>query len=168
MMGAGKSTAGAMAAAALGWRFVDADAEIERRCRTSVADLFVRRGEAAFRRVESELLVECLAAEGPCVIAAGGGAVLDPANRARMAEAGTVVWLRAPAEALAARVGEGDGRPLLAGAGDLSARLADLLREREPLYAAVADAVVDADDRPPEDVAAEIVAVVRAGTEATP
>ena len=167
MMGAGKSTVGALAAAALGWRFVDVDDEVERRRGASVAELFAAEGEAAFRRRESELIADCLAADGPAVIAAGGGAVLDPVNRARIAEAGTVVWLRAPAGVLAARVGEDPGRPLLAGAADATAKLDALLRERAPLYAAVASAVVDVEGRSAEDVAEEVVAVARAA-EAAP
>jgi len=168
MMGAGKSTVGALAAAALGWRFVDVDAEVEQRCATSVADLFARDGEAAFRRLESELLAECLAEDAPAVIAAGGGAVVDPASRARIAAAAKVVWLRASAGVLAARVGEGTGRPLLAGSGDPHARLEELLRERDPLYAEVSGVVVDVDGRSPEAVAAEVVAVARAGAGAAP
>lgn len=168
MMGAGKSTVGALAGAALGWRFVDVDAEIERRGAAPVAELFAKEGEPAFRRLESEVLAECLASEGPAVIAAGGGVVLDPANRVRIAEGSTVVWLRAPAEALAQRVGDGGGRPLLAGQGDPAARLAELLRQRAPLYSAVADAIVDVDGRSPEEVAAEVVAVACAGDGAAP
>jgi len=169
-MGAGKSTVGALAAAALGWRFVDVDAEVEQRCGVPVAELFARQGEAAFRRLESELLAESLAEEGPAVVAVGGGAVLDPANRARMAAAGTVVWLRGRPATLAARVGDGDERPLLRGAGPdgLARRLEELIEERAPLYEALADAVLDVDDRPSESVVTGVVAVARAGAGAEP
>jgi shikimate kinase len=170
MMGAGKSTVGALAAAALGWRFVDVDAEVEQRAGMTVSELFARCGEPEFRRVESELLAECLGETGPAVVAVGGGAVLDPANRARIADAGTVVWLRGRPDTLAARVGDGELRPLLEGAGleGPARRLEELLGRRRGLYAEVADSVVDVDDRPPEEVVAEVIALARAETETAP
>jgi shikimate kinase len=165
MMGAGKSTVGAQAAAALGWRFVDVDAAVEERCGLSVAELFARDGEAAFRRLEAQLLAESLAAEDHAVVAVGGGAVLEPVNRARIAASGTVVWLRARPATLAARVTDGAERPLLQGAGPhaVTDRLDALLEQRAPLYASVADTVLDVDDRPADAVVADVVAVARAG-----
>jgi shikimate kinase len=168
MMGAGKSAVGALAAAALRRRFVDVDAEVEQRCGSSIAALFATEGEAAFRRLESDLLAESVADESDAVIAVGGGAVLDRANRARIVAAGTVVWLRARPGTLAERVGDGDERPLLGGAGPggVARRLAELAEQRAPLYEEVADAVVDVDDRSMEAVVADVVAVARAGAEA--
>ncbi|MHB8440044.1 MAG: shikimate kinase, partial [Acidimicrobiales bacterium] len=81
MMGAGKSSVGGVLASRLGWDFVDADVEVERRAGMSVAELFSSRGEAAFREEEATVMGELLACAGPTVIAAGGGAVLDPATR---------------------------------------------------------------------------------------
>ena len=72
----------------------------------------------------------------PLVIACGGGTVLDPDNRRRLRDAGVVVWLRAPVEVLAARVGDGASRPLLA--GDPRGALARLAAAREAAYEATA------------------------------
>lgn len=159
MMGAGKSTVGRLVARSLGWSFRDVDDEVERVAGTSVAEVFAGRGEPAFRALEAEALARCLDDDTDAVVSVGGGAVLSPANRARLASGGTVVWLRAAPATLAARVGDGDGRPLLAGGPDEAARrLAELAGERAPLYAEVADAVLDVDGCAPEEVAAQVVA----------
>ena len=94
------------------------------------------------------------------VIAVAGGAVLDPVNRQRIADAGTVVWLRAAVATLAFRVGDGEGRPLLG--GDPAGNLARLDAERRPLYSELADVVVDVDDLAPDAVVDAIVTGVDA------
>ena len=109
-------------------------------------------GEAAFRAAEAAALAEAVAEHGPVVVSVAGGAVLDPANRALIGRSGTVVWLRADPATLAGRVGDGAGRPLLGdGPGGRSWRR--LEAERRPLYAELADAVVDVDDLDPAEVA---------------
>jgi shikimate kinase len=102
----------------------------------------------------------------PAVIACGGGAVVDPANRRVLDGAGTVVWLQASPEVLTERVGSGDGRPLLAGpAGvprppqQVTATLERLALLRESAYAAAADAVVDTIGRSADEVADEVLRV---------
>jgi shikimate kinase len=161
MMGAGKSTIGRLAANRLGWEWVDVDDEVVRETGASVADLFARGGEAHFRREESRVLEALLARPGPLVVSVGGGAVLDEGNRRAMQGAGTVVWLRARPDTLARRVGDGRGRPLLAGAGsdgpdEALRRLDDT---RRPLYEAVADHVVDVDDLEAETVTERVLQV---------
>jgi shikimate kinase len=100
MMGAGKSTVARLAAARLGWAWVDTDTEVARTAGASIPDLFARHGEPAFRLEESRVLADVLRGDGPLVVSVGGGAVLDEANRAAMRAAGTVVWLRARPETL--------------------------------------------------------------------
>jgi shikimate kinase len=163
MMGSGKSVVGALVARRLGWPFVDVDEAVERRSGRSVAELFAERGETGFRQIESLCLRASLGGDVPAVVAAGGGAVLDPANRELMA-ADTVVWLRARPETLAARVGDGSGRPLLAQRPEApSARLAALAAERAPIYAEVADVVVDVDDLDPGELAERVCALIGSG-----
>jgi shikimate kinase len=162
MMGAGKSTAGRLAAKRLGWAWVDLDAEIVRVGGASVPELFARHGEAHFRQEESRVLGTVLDRDQPVVISVGGGVVLDPVNRATLRGAGTVVWLRARPETLMARVHDGAGRPLLV--GDTPQERADTLRrieaERRPLYAEVADEVIDVDRLRTDKVADRLLAVV--------
>ena len=145
MMGAGKSAVGSRLAERLGVRFVDTDAEIEREAGESVAELFEREGQEGFRTRE-RAAVAAVAGQR-AVVALGGGAVAQPGARERLAASGTLVWLRARPETLAARVSdEAEARPLLHGLdpAERRERLAKLLAEREPHYAA-ATVVVDTD-----------------------
>ena len=141
MMGAGKTTVGRLLARRLKLRFYDSDHEIERRCGVKVPLIFDIEGEAGFRARESQVLAELTALDG-VVLATGGGAVLAEENRRRLAAGGTVVYLCAQPEDLYERVRQDRNRPLLATADPL-ARLRELFVQRDPLYRAVADYVVD-------------------------
>jgi shikimate kinase len=158
MMGSGKTTVGRLVADRLGVAFADSDDEIEISTGLTVEELFSDRGEPAFRRHESEVLADLLAPEGPGVVAAGGGAVLDEDNRSRMRREATVAWLRTTVGTLAERVGTGEARPLLAGSS--AARLVEIGESRADLYESVADFVVDTDDRSPDSVADAVVAAL--------
>jgi shikimate kinase len=162
MMGAGKSTVGALVARRLEIPFVDIDADVEARAGATVADVFERDGEPAFRAMERDALAESARDPHPSVIAVGGGAVLDAANRDAMRSEGSVVWLRASAATLAARVGDGTGRPLLSvPGGSDEAAIDGLLARRAALYAEVCDAVVDVDRREPEEVCTAVLDAMR-------
>jgi shikimate kinase len=132
-MGSGKSTVGRLVADDLGWQFVDLDEEIERIEGMTIARIFDERGEAEFRRLETEALrVQVRAAERgqPRVVSLGGGAFAQEANRALLAGA-TIVWLDAPEPVLYERVAHQDHRPL---ARD-RARFAALYAARQEAYA---------------------------------
>jgi shikimate kinase len=156
MMGAGKTTVGRELASRLGWRFADSDALVEESTGSTVAEIFAAEGEDAFRAEESRVLAESLADRSPVVVSAAGGAVLDPANRELLATAGAVVWLRADPATLAARVGPGDGRPLLE--LDPAGTLIALDAVRRPLYGEVADVIIDVDALEPSMVVDRILA----------
>lgn len=140
-MGAGKTTVGKKLAKAIGRQFVDLDRQVEKTTGVSVATIFEIEGEAGFRLRESQAL-EQLAAVGNQVIATGGGAVLSPANRARMSGTGVVVYLHAPPELLYARTKHDRKRPLLQ-VDDPLARITGLVEKRDPLYREIADIVVE-------------------------
>jgi shikimate kinase len=154
MMGAGKTSVGEVCARRLGRPFVDTDDLVEATTGASVADVFAVQSEARFRELERAAVADACASPLPAVIACGGGAVLDPGNRHLIGSAGFVVWLRASADVLAARVGGGVARarrPLLApGALPTLERLA---AARAAAYEAVADAAVDTDARTVDEVA---------------
>jgi shikimate kinase len=145
LMGAGKTVVGRRCAKQLGRDFVDLDDLIMTHAAMSIDELFREQGEDRFRALEREVVVDVCASPVPLVIACGGGTVIDADNRRRLREVGMVVWLRAPTAVLAARVGNDERRPLLA--GDPSGALARLAEARADAYAAAADAVVDTDDR---------------------
>jgi shikimate kinase len=158
MMGSGKTTVGKAVAQRLGWDFVDSDRQVEVREGRAVEDIWLHQGEHGFRELEVAALADAFASTGerPAVIAAAGGVVLDPRNRALLKQHPPVVWLRAEPATLAVRVGTGAGRPLLA--VDPAATLARLNQARSPLYAEVATAVVDVDQLSPADVVDRVIA----------
>lgn len=127
-MGSGKTTVGRLLAERLGWTFVDTDALIEARAGRSIPRLFAEEGEEGFRALEAQVIREVARGDRQ-VIATGGGAAVDPANRLALALAGPLVLLEASPETLWARV-SGSDRPL---ASDPDAFLARY-RARRPAY----------------------------------
>jgi chorismate synthase len=164
MMGAGKTTTGRLVAERLGWDYLDSDAQVQAETGRSVPEILERDGEAAFRRQEAHALRVALSGRAPVVVSVAGGAVLDPANRAALRGAGTVIWLRARPETLAGRVGGGEGRPLLG--DDPPAALKRLEAVRRPFYAQVADHVVDVDELGAAQVAERVVGLLDADADA--
>lgn len=145
LSGSGKSTAGPLLAKALGLRFVDLDAEIEKDAGVSIPALFEREGEQSFRKREYDTLRKTI--DGPrAVIALGGGAPTRRAVRSILRRTGDVVWLKADPDVLLRRLGDAADRPLLK--DDPEGTLRRLVAERADAYSLSADAVVDADTTP--------------------
>jgi len=161
-MGTGKSTVAAELAGRLGWSWVDLDAEIERHEGCTIAELFDRRGEAYFRRAETEALKRELAGRSGRVIATGGGAVLAEHNRRTMLENGLVVALTATPETIVRRVKGDPSRPLLR--GDVEQRVRELLEKRKHAYD-FAHVRIDTTDRTVSDIAAQIAELVEQASE---
>jgi shikimate kinase len=141
LMGAGKTTVGRQLAHRLGKQFFDADHEIERRTGVRISVIFEIEGEAGFRAREAQA-VDALTSLDGVVLATGGGVVLDPENRRRLATRGFVIYLCAQPRDLHQRTRHDKGRPLLQTADPL-ARLEELYAIRDPLYREVADLVVE-------------------------
>lgn len=141
LMGAGKTSVGRMLAKRMNKDFYDADAEIERTTGVKIPVIFDIEGESGFRARE-EKVIERLTAMHDIVLATGGGAILLPANRARLKQHGRVIYLRAAPEDLWKRTRRDRNRPLLQTANPL-AKLKELHAQRDPLYSEVADLVVD-------------------------
>src|SRR5262249_35187521 len=94
--GSGKTTVARMLAQRLGWTWLDADEELERRAGRTIRTIFAEEGESGFRDREATLLEE-LAGRRECVVATGGGVVLRETNRQRLRTTGVIVWLTADA-----------------------------------------------------------------------
>ena len=155
LMGAGKTSIGRRVAQRLGVPFTDADAEIEAAANMTIAEIFARDGEAAFRAGERRVISRLL--DGPVhVLATGGGAFMDPATRARIRECGLSIWLRADIDVLLARVARRRHRPLL-NQGDPREVLERLMAVRHPVYAE-ADLTVDSLATPAEAMVERVLA----------
>jgi shikimate kinase len=139
MMGSGKTTVGGLVADRLGHDLVDTDDLVSARAGTTAADLLTA-DPMSFRRIEADVVAEASEVEG--VVATGGGVVLDDGSVALMRSSGLVVWLDAPVDVLARRVGIGEGRPLL-GSEPVEA-IERLLAERRNRYEQAAHVTVDA------------------------
>jgi shikimate kinase len=160
LMGSGKTTVGRLVADELGWPLVDSDVVVQERTGMTVAELWERGGEAAYRPHEREAVTQALAGPGPDVVAVAAGAIEDHVAVESLEQPGVLrVWLRAEPATAAGRIGESDHRPLLD--DEPLEVLAAQAEERATSYAEVADLVLDVDRTEPADLAAAIVAEVR-------
>jgi shikimate kinase len=155
--GTGKSTLAAPLAQRLGWEWLDADVELERRAGRSIQQIFATDGEPEFRRLERELLAELLRRDR-LVIAAGGGAIGNEATRADLKTAGPVIWLQSSAETIERRLATdpttGQRRPNLTSSGG-RAEIDRLLALREPWYRECATITLGTDTKATEELVEE-------------
>jgi len=162
MMGSGKSTIGRLLADATGWPYADNDELVLRAYGATPRTLLAEHGEAAMRRAESEAMGSGVALPPPAIVGVAAGVILDAADRETLRGGGIVVWLRASAGDLAARAAGAEHRPWLD--GDPIAWMTGALLEREPLYASVADHVIDTDSAAPPETAAGLAELLLAET----
>ena len=134
-MGTGKTAVGREVAARLGRPFVDLDDLIVARAGKPIPRIFAEDGEPVFRSLEAEICRQ-MATPAGLVIATGGGAVLNPANRTALAAGGTLICLEADVATILARLAGTDNRPLLT-TPDRQARIVELLAQRAAAYASV-------------------------------
>jgi len=133
-MASGKTTAGRVLAAELGWQFADIDQEIEREQGIPISRIFHERGESFFRDLETRVIrrhVMQVQSGMPRVIALGGGALIQPKNWQALENNGITIWLDCPLERIRQRLAGDNTRPLAAD----HQQLARLFEERQPLYA---------------------------------
>ena len=149
-MATGKTTVGKLLAEELGYAFVDTDELIEARSGQSVAEIFRRKGEAAFRDMEAEIARELADKQG-MVISTGGRMMLDPDNAAALSKSGRVFCLVATPEEILQRVvaDTEHRRPLLEVPNPIE-RIVELLEQREEDYGRFSQMVTS--DRIPEEV----------------
>jgi len=143
MPGCGKSTLGRLLARRLDKLFYDADVELERRLGVSIPVIFELEGEQGFRDREQAVLADLVGMTN-IVLSTGGGVVLRQANRERLKNGGTVLYLHATPDTLWERTRHSKHRPLLQ-APDPFARVQELYALRDALYREVADFVIESD-----------------------
>lgn len=155
-MGTGKTAVGKEISRRLSMRFVDIDQEVEKAEALPIKDIFARKGEAYFRKIETEMIRKH-SSEKRIVIATGGGAVLREENLAALRENGLIFCLTARPDTIHDRTSRNDDRPLLKG-DDRMQKIVELLNSRSPLYAQ-AGILIDTDDKTPLQVADEIIGI---------
>jgi len=153
-MGSGKTAVGRHLARLFHLTFHDSDADIEAKTGVDIQFIFEKEGEAGFRIREKESIDRLTRLES-IVLATGGGAVIDPANRRALAERGIVVYLSTSIDQQIERTRHARHRPLLNDANPAE-RLKDLMLRRATLYAEIADLTVSTDGRRVQLLAEEI------------
>ena len=153
-MGSGKTAVGRQLARLFRYTFHDSDADIEAKTGVDIPFIFEKEGEVGFRLREKESIdrltqLDCI------VLATGGGAVIEPANRRALADRGVVVYLATSVNQQIERTRHGRHRPLLQDT-DPAQTLQDLMAGRALLYAEIADLTVTTDGRRVQLVAEEI------------
>jgi len=153
-MGVGKSAIGRRVARELGFRFLDSDHCIEKYQGKRIPEIFAEWGEAHFRRLERDFIQNGHPEEG-CVIACGGGLVVQDGMKELLREKGVVICLFASVESIIERTARNNNRPLL-DVPDPAAKVRALLKEREPIYMS-AGTCITTDGRSIPEVARHIV-----------
>ena len=157
MMGSGKSTVAPLVAADLKRPLIEVDAIIEKQEGMPISEIFIAKGEAYFRRVESAL-IERLLATPPGVLSLGGGAFMWDSTRELLLAHTVVFYLSATVETLVARLQSGTAsRPLLSTPGINVNDTVRALLERRGNYYGMAHYRVETDNHAPPDIAKSIV-----------
>ena len=158
-MGSGKSTVGKIISDELFLNFFDTDDEIESRTGASIDWIFDLEGEEGFRKRESSILEE-MVKQNSIVLSTGGGIILSDSNRELLSSRGTVFYLSTPISVQLERTSKDKDRPLLKN-GDPEEILTRLQKERKDLYESVSDHVIETENKSSQEVASEIINLVK-------
>ena len=153
-MGTGKSSVGRLVAEQLHFDYLDTDELIQSRTGRTITDIFDGEGEAVFRKLEQQLVME-LAIRKRTVISTGGGLPTNPASLASLKNHALVVCLWASPEKIWERVRNQTHRPLLRST-DSQSKIRELLAAREPFYRQ-ADVLINTDLRSAREAAQQVV-----------
>ncbi|MCI8639592.1 MAG: shikimate kinase [Coprococcus sp.] len=154
-MGAGKSSVSGCLSREYGMDAVEMDEVIAKREGMGIPEIFEKRGEEYFRRLETELLIE-IQSRNNAVVSCGGGAAMREQNVAEMKKNGKVVLLTACPETILNRVKDSDERPLLNGHKDVK-YISGLMEARRERYEAAADIVVDTEGKSVSQICGELL-----------
>lgn len=152
-MGTGKTVVGRRLAEKLGRRFLELDEIIEKKEGLSIREIFAKKGEAYFRKVEKGVVKEAVEKED-VVISAGGGAIVDEENFQSLKKNGIIICLEASPEVILKRTRGLAARPLL-NVPDPKKKIEELLKKREPYYKK-ADFCIETDNLNVEEVVEKV------------
>ena len=155
MMSSGKTKVGRRLSKLSGFRLADTDDQIVERAGMAIPEIFATHGEPAFRTMECEEVARIAGGSERLVVATGGGAILDEANRSLMRDTGLVVWLKPSIASLIAK-GKTKNRPLLLGHDDLAARYTEIWEARKHLYEEAAHISISMDGKTRKEAAKEV------------
>jgi len=159
LMGSGKTTIGKQLSKSLERKFLDTDHAIEEKTGVDVSTIFELEGEEGFRSREHNFLRE-LKDSQKLVIATGGGIVLSSENRDLLKKIGCVVYLRSNIKDLVSRLKDDKTRPLIQNV-NLSQKINELFHERDPLYASIADYIIETKNKNINIIKEEIMELIK-------
>lgn len=159
-MGCGKTTLGKKLSYKERIPLLDTDRMIEQKQGMSVSEIFAKKGEGAFRTMETECLKEIEGYSEKYIISAGGGLPIKEENRELLRKLGNVIYLRAKPETIYGRLKNDTTRPLLRG-DDPEEKIRTMIGERGPVYELASDHIVDVDEKGQETVMEEILEILK-------
>jgi len=158
MMGVGKSTLGKIVAKKLGSVYIDTDLNIEKKLSMKISDIFKKKGEFFFRKVEEKEVSESLK-KNKCVIALGGGAFITKSIRDKILKNSVSIWLDINLETLIKRTKWNKKRPLINYSKQSTEKtINELYKERKNIYK-LANYKIDCDNLSKENIVKKIISL---------
>ncbi len=154
-MGSGKTRVGKRLAADFGLPFVDVDKAITKKMNLSMKEIFDRFGEPFYRALETLTVKELLDDKERRVVSLGAGLPMQEQNSPYIHELGTVIYLKGSLDTLRKRLEGSSKDPMIEG-DDREEKIRKLLRQRDPVYASLADIEVVTGDKSFENLIKEI------------
>lgn len=159
MMGSGKTTvARELSKLIPEYSLSDIDEEIEKSTGKKISDIFLKYGEAHFRNLEKDK-IEKISQKQNQIISLGGGAFENEENRTIILNSSITIYLKTSPQEIFSRVKNEFHRPLLQ-KNCTTERITELIKKREPNYLK-ADIIITTDNKKPEDIAQEILGVIK-------